>query len=179
MNRALHFRRTSADPASPCTRGFTLVELLVVIGIIALLISILLPALSKARQSANTAACLSNLRQIGQASAIYANLAKGYTVPGYSNFVKPAAGSPVDGETYATVLVNTGCINAPTVPGGDKALPSPQKSVFRCPEGMTDQVATYLGPVVSPTPSSRTDGLAQCPWRCLSDATGIVIDTWY
>ena len=63
------------------TRAFTLVELLVVIGIIALLVSILLPTLSKARSAAKTVQCLSNLRQFGNAQSMYAGQWKGWAIP--------------------------------------------------------------------------------------------------
>src|SRR5262245_49707888 len=62
-------------------RAFTLVELLVVIGIIAILIAVLLPALRTAREHALSVQCLSNLRACGQILYLYANQNKGMFPP--------------------------------------------------------------------------------------------------
>src|SRR5690606_25937103 len=64
----------------PARAAFTLVELLVVIGIIALLIGILLPTLSRAREAGNTAKCLSNLRNMALGAVMYANDNDGYLI---------------------------------------------------------------------------------------------------
>lgn len=68
----------------PLSRAFTLIELLVVISIISLLISILLPALSKARQTAKAMGCLNQIRSIGTAVHLYANDNDDF-VPGWLN----------------------------------------------------------------------------------------------
>jgi type II secretory pathway pseudopilin PulG len=69
--------------ASVCNPAFTLVELLVVIGLIGLLIALLLPALSRAREASARTKCLSNLRQLGGAFQMYADMFKDRIPLGY------------------------------------------------------------------------------------------------
>jgi prepilin-type processing-associated H-X9-DG protein/prepilin-type N-terminal cleavage/methylation domain-containing protein len=70
------------SPPRHC-RAFTLVELLVVIGIIAVLVGVLLPALNRARATAIRLQCASTLRQFGVADQMYLNLYKNWHIPGY------------------------------------------------------------------------------------------------
>ncbi|MDB5327852.1 MAG: hypothetical protein JWM57_3421 [Phycisphaerales bacterium] len=158
-------------------RGFTLVELLVVIGIIALLISILLPSLNRAREAAATVKCLSNLKQFGNALSLYAIDSKGYMVPSSWKF----PGDTNDREYWGTILVNARYLRIPAIAGsttGNTSLDTSAdaSSVFRCPSG-TDLRFGATGSPVTPTSYSTDQG--RMFTRQFSVSTSVRVDTWY
>src|SRR3954471_354518 len=91
---AMAYRRHARRRLTLVRSAFTLVELLVVIGILAILLAILLPTIARARQSARQTKCLSNLRQIALADAMYLAQSKDWHTPGYWGFSVPGGGWP-------------------------------------------------------------------------------------
>jgi prepilin-type N-terminal cleavage/methylation domain-containing protein/prepilin-type processing-associated H-X9-DG protein len=110
--------------------GFTLVELLVVSGIIALLISILIPVLGRARDKANQTACLSNLRQIGTAFRMYAGDNKDWCP--FSAPLSFPTDQVEDWIHWRTGINNAGVQSSAIAPYlGGKSLAV--ANIFRCP----------------------------------------------
>ncbi len=120
--------RSKRTLASPQKAAFTLVELLVVIAIIALLLSILMPSLHKARSSALRVACAHNLRQIGLGINLYL---------GDNDSIYPCADDPVSEEPVYWLWMGRGWRRwVESYVGGSVGVKNP--SVLLCPEDRTD-----------------------------------------
>jgi prepilin-type N-terminal cleavage/methylation domain-containing protein/prepilin-type processing-associated H-X9-DG protein len=122
--------------------GFTLVELLVVIGIIALLIAILLPALSKAREASKTTLCQSNLRTLGLCYYVYSNdnKSKGFI---FAYTVSPPAGSTSSQQFWFANLNNVTGSGYTWDATGGYLRPYFKTNVFlNCPSA-SDEYKTY------------------------------------
>jgi prepilin-type N-terminal cleavage/methylation domain-containing protein len=147
--------------------GFTLIELLVVIAIISILASMLLPALSMAKEKARAIHCLSNLKQIGVAMTMYSDDCQDRLVPAEYNLRKGAASD----DGWPTIFYNQRYLAAPTSQHYYEV--THVGSVFRCPSGI-DSVYSF-------TPSSRSDPEGAKAWPFQSTSTGkkFFIDCWY
>jgi prepilin-type N-terminal cleavage/methylation domain-containing protein/prepilin-type processing-associated H-X9-DG protein len=154
--------------------GFTLVELLVVIGIIALLISILLPALSRAKENANRVKCLSNMRQIGMIFVMYTNDNHG-SFPGGARADVEQVNDYVYWQQPAGIWDVTGAVTGgyldpsknPSYPGGSVTTPYAVAShITRFPDD--SPLAKYMGHVPTLT-SANSSAFNAALWTCPSD----------
>lgn len=134
--RGVHTTPCSRPVDRPARRmgAFTLVELLVVIGIIAILISLLLPALGRAQEQSRRVKCLSNLRQIAQATIMYCDQNKGW-FPNQGG----SGASPDDWINWTKFAKDPTTLNdsglAPYLGKGDYLV-----NVYRCP---SDDISTH------------------------------------
>jgi prepilin-type processing-associated H-X9-DG protein/prepilin-type N-terminal cleavage/methylation domain-containing protein len=126
-------RSPTAVRPSARAAGFTLVELLVVIGIIALLISMLLPALNRSRRQALQVQCASNLRTIGLAAMMYATDNKDAICPVVNSMAYPDAQDPAKTQTIQNDMYWPEVLRKATLKGGVATFQRDRDAVFRCP----------------------------------------------
>src|SRR4051812_6117030 len=153
FGRLVHRNRAAQGSDTVGRRAFTLVELLVVIGIIAVLIAILLPALNAARRQAAQVQCASNMRQISLAMLMYIDANKGKHPPTAVDTDGAAAGVYPKGWWWANELVKQKYINAPNAIAPDGKKDTNANSVFRCPEGIPPEYNSPSGGGAFPTDS--------------------------
>ena len=159
-------------------RGFTLVELLVVIGIIAVLISILLPTLSGVRRQANLVQCSSNMKQLSMAMLMYIQDNKGkFPASEFSTI----AGHYPYGWSWAKALVQQNYIKQPGLSvykfPGDTVKKFSKSTVFKCPEGIDEDSGLTGGAGDYPTDAKNNSCKVANDTACQQEGFGIA--TWY
>jgi prepilin-type processing-associated H-X9-DG protein len=154
-------------------RAFSTIELLVVLGILALLMGILLPAMISVREQSRSAVCLSNLRQIGHALLMYSHENRGRIIP--ADFRDPAFKRPPG--NWATVLVSGKYLSVPDSTGRDA-----RSSVLRCPSGLDANgfdIGAYDADRFSPLQGGYWERQAGTIADDGSWVPGITVRTWY
>ncbi len=137
-------------------KGFTLIELLVVVAIIALLISILLPSLGRARELSKRAVCAANVRGIGQSCKVYANdFNEQWPI---SAALKPGAGYTRLGSVGKYIL-GTGAVNTPPVMG-PVADPSIGQCFWLLVRGGSTTAKQFICPSSSDAPDPKANPMS-------------------
>jgi prepilin-type N-terminal cleavage/methylation domain-containing protein len=139
----------------PHRRAFTLIELLVVISIIALLIALLLPALQSARDASRSVICLSNQRQLGIASSVYATEFDGRILPS-----ELMGGGDRNGSSWAWGMMYLDLINQPSP--ASKYTSAPMPDLYRCPSDERSATQDIFQPGGNATGKRSHRAIAYC-----------------
>lgn len=159
-------------------KGFTLMEVLVCIAIIAILMALLLPGIVGVRERARTAACMMNLRQIGGSITAYAAENSGLLCPmdyGDTSTPPDANGYKIV-ESWATILVTKGFLTYPIANG---KIPPSEVNPLHCPSGLPEFIANSN--ISNGQPTSRTSGEGAKGAQSTSKVyqPGRIVYTWY